>query len=317
MTAPRKQAPEDGLTSPSFGACLLIRGGLELDFFKDLVVHPVRIFHLAWAGFLQGFVVVCGGRQPTGVVRLALQKSFSKRNLHFLTWWTTMVCLKIVNTPRPHAFFRLIGGFHPLVKFPLTCPLRRDCPKSRPPPQPLDWLRRRRLQGGRAHCTKKILQKAAKEKGYTDTLFFVDDGITGTTMKRPGFQKMIQAIENGYNSAVFVKDLSRLGRNYIEVGRLTEEFFPAHDVRLVAVSDGVDSDEGENEFTPFKNIMNEFMAKDTSRKIKSAFRAKFLNGERVNYMAPFGYVKLSSPVIKCKKTPRKKYRIVAEVKGKR
>lgn len=102
---------------------------------------------------------------------------------------------------------------------------------------------------------KKILQKAAKEKGYTDTLFFVDDGITGTTMNRPGFQKMIQAIENGYISAVFVKDLSRLGRNYIEVGRLTEEFFPAHDVRLVAVSDGVDSDEGENEFTPFKNIM--------------------------------------------------------------
>ena len=102
---------------------------------------------------------------------------------------------------------------------------------------------------------KKILQKAAKEKGYTDTLFFVDDGITGTTMKRPGFQKMIQAIENGYISAVFVKDLSRLGRNYIEVGRLTEEFFPAHDVRLVAVSDGVDSDEGENEFTKLKNIM--------------------------------------------------------------
>ena len=103
---------------------------------------------------------------------------------------------------------------------------------------------------------KKILQKAAKEKGYSDTLFFVDDGITGTTMKWPGLQKMLQAIERGYIAAVFVKDLSRLGRNYIEVGRLTEEFFPAHDVRLVAVSDGVDSDEGENEFTPFKNIMN-------------------------------------------------------------
>ncbi|WP_251317704.1 recombinase family protein [Flintibacter muris] len=104
---------------------------------------------------------------------------------------------------------------------------------------------------------KKILQKAAKEKGYTDTLTFVDDGISGTTMNRPGFKKMVQAIENGYISAVFVKDLSRLGRNYIEVGRLTEEFFPAHDVRLVAVSDGIDSDEGENEFAPFKNIMNE------------------------------------------------------------
>ena len=107
---------------------------------------------------------------------------------------------------------------------------------------------------------KKILQKAAKDKGYTDTIFFVDDGITGTTMKRPGFQKMIAAIEAGYISAVFVKDLSRLGRNYIEVGKLTEEFFPLHDVRLVAVSDGVDSDEGEDDFTPFKNIMNEMFS---------------------------------------------------------
>ena len=105
---------------------------------------------------------------------------------------------------------------------------------------------------------RKILQKAAKDKGYTDTVFFVDDGITGTTMKRPGFQKMLTAIEAGYISAVFVKDLSRLGRNYIEVGKLTEEFFPLHDIRLVAVSDGVDSDEGEDDFTPFKNIMNEY-----------------------------------------------------------
>lgn len=125
---------------------------------------------------------------------------------------------------------------------------------------------------------KKILQKAAKEKGYTDTLFFVDDGITGTTMKRPGFQKMIQAIENGYISAVFVKDLSRLGRNYIEVGRLTEEFFPAHDVRLVAVSDGVDSDEGENEFTPFKNIMNEYYARDISKKRRIVNKMKGNSG---------------------------------------
>ena len=97
---------------------------------------------------------------------------------------------------------------------------------------------------------KKILQKAVKDKGYTDTIFFVDDGITGTTMKRPGFQKMISAIEAGYISAVFVKDLSRLGRNYIEVGKLTEEFFLLHDVRLVAVSDGVDSDEGRGRFHP-------------------------------------------------------------------
>mgnify|MGYP000464315478 CR=1 FL=1 len=113
---------------------------------------------------------------------------------------------------------------------------------------------------------RKILQKAAKDKGYTDTVFFVDDGITGTTMKRPGFQKMLTAIEAGYISAVFVKDLSRLGRNYIEVGKLTEEFFPLHDIRLVAVSDGVDSEEGEDDFTPFKNIMNKYYAKDISKK---------------------------------------------------
>ena len=118
----------------------------------------------------------------------------------------------------------------------------------------------------KAHIQRKILQKAAKDKGYTDTVFFVDDGITGTTMKRPGFQKMLTAIEAGYISAVFVKDLSRLGRNYIEVGKLTEEFFPLHDIRLVAVSDGVDSDEGEDDFTPFKNIMNEYYAKDISKK---------------------------------------------------
>ena len=137
---------------------------------------------------------------------------------------------------------------------------------------------------------KKILQKAAKEKGYIDTLFFVDDGITGTTMKRPGFQKMITAIEAGYISAVFVKDLSRLGRNYIEVGRLTEEFFPQYDVRLVAVSDGVDSDEGDNEFTPFRNIMNEWYAKDISKKRKIINKMKGTAGIPLS-QPPYGYIK--------------------------
>ena len=138
---------------------------------------------------------------------------------------------------------------------------------------------------------RKILQKAAKDKGYTDTVFFVDDGITGTTMKRPGFQKMLTAIEAGYISAVFVKGLSRLGRNYIEVGKLTEEFFPLHDIRLVAVSDGVDSDEGEDDFTPFKNIMNEWFVRDTSRKIRAVQRAKAQRGERLGTRAPYGYKK--------------------------
>ena len=137
---------------------------------------------------------------------------------------------------------------------------------------------------------KKILQKAAKDKGYTDTIFFVDDGITGTTMKRPGFQKMIAAIEAGYISAVFVKDLSRLGRNYIEVGKLTEEFFPLHDVRLVAVSDGVDSDEGEDDFTPFKNIMNEYYAKDISKKRRIVNKMKGNAGIPLS-PPPYGYMK--------------------------
>ena len=137
---------------------------------------------------------------------------------------------------------------------------------------------------------RKILQKAAKDKGYTDTIFFVDDGITGTIMKRPGFQKMLTAIEAGYISAVFVKDLSRLGRNYIEVGKLTEEFFPLHDIRLVAVSDGVDSDEGEDDFTPFKNIMNEYYAKDISKKRRIVNKMKGNAGVPLS-PPPYGYIK--------------------------
>lgn len=137
---------------------------------------------------------------------------------------------------------------------------------------------------------KKILQKVAKEKGYTETIFFVDDGITGTTLDRPGFQNMIKAIEAGYISAVFVKDLSRLGRDYLKVGYYTEEFFPEHDVRLVAVSDGVDSDEGENEFTPFRNIMNEWYAKDISKKRRIVNKLKGNSGVPLS-APPYGYMK--------------------------
>lgn len=109
-------------------------------------------------------------------------------------------------------------------------------------------------------------------------------------MKRKDFQKMLTAIEAGYISAVFVKDLSRLGRNYIEVGKLTEEFFPQHDVRLVAVADGVDSDEGENEFTPFRNIMNEWYAKDISKKRRIVNKMKGNSGIPLS-PPPYGYIK--------------------------
>ena len=137
---------------------------------------------------------------------------------------------------------------------------------------------------------RKILQKAAKDKGYTDTIFFVDDGITGTTMKRPGFQKMIAAIEAGYISAVFVKDLSRLGRNYIEVGKLTEEFFPEHDIRLVAVSDNIDTAEGESELAPIRNLFNEWYARDISKKRRISNKIKGNAGEPMG-QPPYGYIK--------------------------
>ena len=101
---------------------------------------------------------------------------------------------------------------------------------------------------------KKLLIKVAKEKGYTHLVHFFDDGISGVTMERPGFKDMIAQLELGKASAVFVKDLSRLGRNYIEVGRLTEEFFPEHDIRLVSVSDAIDTNEGENELAPIRNL---------------------------------------------------------------
>ena len=101
---------------------------------------------------------------------------------------------------------------------------------------------------------KKLLTKAAKEKGYTKVVHFFDDGVSGVTMDRPQFNEMLEQLRLGKGGAVFVKDLSRLGRNYIEVGRLTEEFFPQYGIRLVAVSDGIDSFEGESEFAPIKNL---------------------------------------------------------------
>lgn len=135
---------------------------------------------------------------------------------------------------------------------------------------------------------KKLLTKAAKEKGYTKLLHYTDDGITGTTMNRPGFSSMIADIKSGIIGAVFVKDMSRLGRNYLQVGYYTEDFFPEHNIRLVAVSDGVDSAEGENEFTPFRNIMNEWYARDISRKVRTAQKIKGESGIPLGNV-PYGY----------------------------
>ena len=102
---------------------------------------------------------------------------------------------------------------------------------------------------------KRLLSRYAKDYGLPNTKYFVDDGYTGTNFNRPGFTEMIEAIEDGYIGAVMVKDMSRLGRDYLQVGLYTDQFFPEHGVRFIAVNDGVDSAEGENEFAPFRNIM--------------------------------------------------------------
>ena len=137
---------------------------------------------------------------------------------------------------------------------------------------------------------KKLLAKVAKEKGYTNLVHFLDDGISGVTMDRPGFVEMIRQLEQGKAAAVFVKDLSRLGRNYIEVGRLTEEFFPDHDIRLVAVSDNIDTAEGENEIAPIRNLFNEWYARDISKKRRISNKIKGNAGEPMG-QPPYGYIK--------------------------
>ena len=137
---------------------------------------------------------------------------------------------------------------------------------------------------------KKLLTKVAKEKGYTNLVHFLDDGISGVTMNRPGFVEMMQQLEQGKAAAVFVKDLSRLGRNYIEVGRLTEEFFPDHDIRLVAVSDNIDTAEGENELAPIRNLFNEWYARDISKKRRISNKIKGNAGEPMG-PPPYGYKK--------------------------
>ena len=137
---------------------------------------------------------------------------------------------------------------------------------------------------------KKMLAQKAKELGLTNTKFYVDDGFTGTNFNRPGFQELLDDIDMGYISVVMVKDLSRLGRDYVTVGHYTDSFFPEHNVRFIAVNDMVDSDEGENEIAPFKNVMNEMYARDISRKVRSAHRIRGNMGEPLS-QPPYGYMK--------------------------
>lgn len=138
---------------------------------------------------------------------------------------------------------------------------------------------------------KQILEKYAREHGYMQYHFYTDDGYSGTNFNRPGFQEMLADIDAGHIDIVIVKDMSRFGRNYLEVGMYTEIMFPEKDVRFVAVNDGVDSDREDNDFTPFRNIINEWYAKDTSKKIRAVFKAKGMSGKRLNTQIPYGYLK--------------------------
>lgn len=139
---------------------------------------------------------------------------------------------------------------------------------------------------------KKLLSQKAKEMGLTDTKYYVDDGYTGTNFNRPGFQQLIDDIEIGLVSAVMVKDLSRLGRDYVSVGNYTDSYFPEHNIRFIAVNDAIDSDEGESEISPFKNILNEMYARDISKKIRSSHRLRGSMGEPLS-QPPYGYMKSS------------------------
>lgn len=139
---------------------------------------------------------------------------------------------------------------------------------------------------------KELLVQYAKSKGYSNIRIYVDDGYSGTNFNRPDFKSMMERIEAGIIKRVIVKDMSRFGRNYLEVGYYTEVMFPEYDVQFIAVNDNVDSENiSDNNFTPFRNIMNEWYAKDISKKMKSAIRAKGNSGKHTNPLPPYGYIK--------------------------
>ena len=138
---------------------------------------------------------------------------------------------------------------------------------------------------------RQMLTQYCREHGLRIVDEYVDDGYSGTNFDRPGFQRMLDDIEDGKINCIVTKDLSRLGRNYILTGQYTEIYFPSKGVRYIAISDGVDSEKGESEIAPFLNILNEMHARQTSKKVKAAMKVRFENGARSGYCAPYGYVK--------------------------
>ena len=140
------------------------------------------------------------------------------------------------------------------------------------------------LQGESNSITnqKAILKKYTEDNGFSNPVFYVDDGVSGTTWEREGFKAMLADIEEGKVGTVITKDLSRLGRDYLKTGEYIEIIFPDHDVRYIAINDGVDTLKSENELMAFKNIFNDWYARDTSKKIRAVFKAKGQSGKHLS-----------------------------------
>lgn len=137
-----------------------------------------------------------------------------------------------------------------------------------------------------------ILTRFAADHGFTNTRILVDDGYTGTNFNRPSVQEGLSLVEQGLVGTWIAKDMSRFGRDYLQVGRYTEIVFPCFDVRFIAVNDGVDSNRGDDDCTPFRNLFNDFCAKDTSKKVRSVMKARGTSGKHMG-KPPYGF--LSDP----------------------
>jgi len=138
---------------------------------------------------------------------------------------------------------------------------------------------------------KELLENYVKSKGWSIYDVYIDDGYTGLNTNRPSFQRLINDIENKKVDIVITKDLSRLGRNYLQTGYYTENFFPKNNVRYIALNDGVDTFQENNEIVPFKNVLNEFYSRDVSKKMKSAYMTRARQGKFIGCLAPIGYRK--------------------------
>lgn len=138
---------------------------------------------------------------------------------------------------------------------------------------------------------KLMLKDFAEKNGMFRYEYYVDDGYTGRNFNRPGFQRMLADIKAGKIKRVVVKDMSRFGRNYLQVGMYTEMLFPEYGVHFIAVNDGVDSVRGDSEFTAIRNVFNEMYAKDTSKKIRATWQSKGRSGEHLTTIPPYGYKK--------------------------